>query len=377
MARKRSNGSGTIQKVSNGVWRGRVMDGYKPDGSKNIVSFYAPTKGEVQALIRNYWFEHPEEDDAEEENIQLPTFAEWADSWYAQYKTQVQPSTYCNYKYTLAILKAYFQEQKLIEIKPVDVTKFHSHLLSLNKSKSSVSKCRAMLIQILDFAEANELVPYNAARKAMAIKIVPTLDFLEDSDGKKDAFTEQEQEILAANLPDNVVGHTIRLMLGTGLRAQEMLALTPKDIAADCSSISVSKAIKTVDGSPTLGPTKSKKGRRVVPIPENYRKDARYLIDHSGKPYIWTSRRKNGLYDVGAFRRRYYNALKAIPGVRPLSPHCCRHTYVSNLAKRGVSLHVIANLVGHSKISTTCDVYVHTDLSTLTDAVSVLNNTNH
>ena len=292
MAGKRSNGNGTIKKLPSGNWRGQIMDGYRDDGKRKVISFTCKTKAEVMDKIRWYWQEKENPPPKEDESVH---FTAWADFWYAQYKTQVQPSTYSNYKYTLAILKAYFQEQKLIDIMPVDVTRFHSHLLSLNKSKSMVSKCRAMLIQILDFAEANELVPYNAARKAMAIKIVPTLDFLEDSDEKKDAFTEQEQEILDANLPDNVVGHTIRLMLGTGLRAQEMLALTPKDIAADFSSISVSKAIKTVDGSPTLGPTKSKKGRRVVPIPENYRKDARYLIDHSGKPYIWTSRRKNGL----------------------------------------------------------------------------------
>ena len=375
MAKRRSNGSGTFQKISNGVWRGKIMDGYKPDGSKNIVSFYAPTRGEVQTLIRNYWFEHEEAAEDEEEKKSLPTFSEWADSWYAQYQTQVQPSTYCNYKYTLAILKAYFRDQVLIEIKPVDVTKFHSHLLSLNKSKSSVSKCRAMLIQILDYAEANELVPYNAARKAMAIKIVPTLDYLESNEHAKDAFTEREQALLEANLPDNIVGHTIRLMLGTGLRTQEMLALTPKDIAADCSSLTVYKAIKTVNGSPTLGPPKSNRGRRSVPIPEDYRKDAQYLLDHSGKPYIWTSRRKNGLYDVGSFRRRYYNTLRAIPGVRLLSPHCCRHTYISNLEKKGVPMEQIARLAGHSRTTTT-DAYVHVDMTTLSNAVSVLNHTN-
>lgn len=304
MKKKRSNGSGTIQKVSNGVLRGTIMDGHRPDGKPNRVSFYAPTKGEVQALIRNYWFEHPEEEVAAEE-ISIPTFTEWADAWYAQYKTQVQPSTYCNYKYTLAILKAHFQDRKLADLKPVDVTQFHNHLLNMNKSTSLVSKCRTMLIQILDFAEANELVPYNAARKAMAIKIVPTLDYQEGSESQKDAFTDKEQAILEESLPDNVVGHTIRLMLGTGLRTQEMLALTPKDFSADCSTLTVSKAIKTVNSSPTLGPPKSKKGRRVVPIPEDYRKDARYLLDHTGKPYIWTSKRENGLYDVGSFRRRY------------------------------------------------------------------------
>ena len=45
---KRGNGDGSISRLPNGKWRGQVMDGYKPNGKRNIVSFTAPTKGEVQ-----------------------------------------------------------------------------------------------------------------------------------------------------------------------------------------------------------------------------------------------------------------------------------------------------------------------------------------
>lgn len=371
--KRRSNGAGTIQKIAPGLWRGQIMDGYKADGKKNIISFTAPTKGEVQDMIRSYWFNR--EENAEVEPDETPaskTFSEWADAWYADYRTQVQPSTYANYKYTLEALKAYFKEVPLASIKPMDVNAYHNFLLNSSKSKSYVTKCRAMLIQILDAAEANEFIGSNPARKANAIKVVPELNFDVDEEGKKDAFTDQEQAILRDALPDNMVGHTIKLMLGTGLRTQEVLALTPEDIAEDGSSIHIYKAIKTVNGTPTLGPPKSKKGRRRVPVPEDFREDAKYLCEHSGKPYIWTSRRKNGLYDIGSFRRRYYHAIKQLPGVRPLSPHCCRHTYVSNLEKKGVPMEQIARLAGHSRITTT-DGYLHTDMATLSNAVAVLN----
>ena len=32
-------------------------------------------------------------------------FSLWADEWYEEYRLQVQPSTYSNYKYTLRILR--------------------------------------------------------------------------------------------------------------------------------------------------------------------------------------------------------------------------------------------------------------------------------
>lgn len=371
MAKKKVNGKGSVKKLPSGTWRGQVMDGYRPDGRKNIINFSAPTKGEVQAMIRNYWFSQEEKSKHNlNHSISLTSFSEWAETWYSSFKNQVQASTYCNYRYTLNVLINYFQNRAIEEIKPMDVNEFHDFLLSSSFSRSYVTKCRAMLIQILDAAEANEIIGSNPARKAKGIRKFPTLE--EESVCKKDSFSDAEQKILRNCLPDNMTGHTIRVMLGTGIRTQEVLALQPADIAEDGSTISISKAIKTVNGGPTLGPPKSKKGRRIVPVPEDYRSNALYLKHNAGKPYIWTSKRENGLFDVGAFRRRYYTVIKQIAGVRPLSPHCCRHTYISNLEKRGVPMEQIARLAGHSNITTT-DGYLHTDIATLSAAVSVLN----
>ena len=371
MAKKKANGAGSVKKLPSGSWRGQIMDGYRPDGKKNVINFTAPTKGEVQMMIRNYWFTRDDQPKPEPEPEEVKTpFTQWADTWYADYQTQVQPSTYCNYQYTLKVLKNYFGTKAVEDIRPMDVNKFNDFMLNSSMSKSYVTKCRSMLIQILDAAEANEIINSNPARKSKAVKVLPTLEDEEES--KKDAFSDEEQELLRKYLPDNMTGNTIRVMLGTGTRTQEVLALLPEDIAEDGSTISITKAIKMVNGGPTLGPPKSKRGKRIIPVPEDYRSYALYLRAHSGKPYIWTSKRENGLFDIGSFRRRYYRAIKKIPGIRPLSPHCCRHTYISNLEKKGVPMEQIARLAGHSRISTT-DGYVHTSMATLADAVAVLN----
>ncbi len=206
--------------------------------------------------------------------------------------------------------------------------------------------------------------------------VEPVTSLDDEEESKKDAFTEDEQQFLNNSPPNNMDGHSIRLMLGTGMRTQELLALTPSDIAEDGSSIAITKAIKTVNGSPTLDLPKSKRGKRIIPVPEDYRASAIFLRTHSGKPYIWTFRRKNGLFDVGVFRKRYYRVISSIPGVRRLSPHCCCHTYISNLEKNGIPMEQIARLAEHSRITTT-DGYLHTDLATLSNAVSTLNQSNH
>ena len=105
-----------------------------------------------------------------------------------------------------------------------------------------------------------------------------------------------------------------------------------------------------VNGVPQLGPPKSVRSRRTIPIPEQFCPYVRYLREHSGTPYVWTCSGGNPLYGVGSFRRRFYTALKNVGQVRKLSPHCCRHTYVTMLQANGVPMETIAALTGHSDI---------------------------
>lgn len=42
-----------------------------------------------------------------------------------------------------------------------------------------------------------------------------------------------------------------------------------------------------------------------------------------------------------------------------ISPHVCRHTYCSNMAKSGMNPKTLQYLMGHSDISVTMNVYTH------------------
>lgn len=367
MAGKRANGEGSIRQLPSGQWYAQIMDGYNLDGSRNMVYFKAYKKSEVVGQIREYW-KRRESGAVPSSDIQ---FSEWAEIWYADHQSQVQPSTFRGYQYTLKVLNDYFGKREMQKIKPMEITAFFDYMKRASYSNSYMQKCKSMLIQIFDAAEANEVTTSNPARKAKIKRTVPTL-YDDSKDQKKDAFTAAEVQVLKTKLRDDLAGNSILTMIGTGLRAQELLALQPGDIAMDGSSITVNKAIKMVGGVPLLGPPKSERSKRVVPVPEDYRKHTLYLRYYGGKKYIWTSHRESGLYDVGVFRKRYYKALQDIPNVRKLSPHCCRHTYVSALEQHGVPMEQIARLAGHAYVATT-DRYLHVDNVTLANAVSVLN----
>ena len=363
MSRKRSHGEGSAWKLKNGTWRGQLMDGFTDEGKKNIVCFSGCTKGEVLDKMRQYR-------DQAAQNIRPNremTVSDWGEQWYGDYATQVQSSTYVGYRFTLDIIKMRMGKMKLCDVLPQDVTRVQNALAAEGRSLSQIRKVRTMLIQMFDSADDNGLVARNPARRAKTPK---------DKNGtlsaprqRKDAFTGEEIALLREQLPQDLLGHSIRFMLGTGLRVQELLALTSEDISEDGSTVTINKAVKTVNGRSRLGPPKSKSSYRTIPVPETYRTSARYLRTHGGKTAIWES--KGEAYGVSAFRQRYYRALAQIDGVRRLAPHCCRHTYVSELQAKGVSIELIAKLAGHTKIDTTV-WYAHTSLNTLVGAVSVL-----
>ena len=297
------------------------------------------------------------------------TLGVWGDIWYADYRSQVQPSTYYSYQYTLQIIKKWLGDAPLPDILPIHINSFMTALLESGYGMSQIRKCRTMLIQLFDSAEDNRLVSGNPARRA---KIIRDVDgSLSQPRYEKDAFTDEEIEIMERELPNDLLGNSIRLLLNTGLRVQELIALAPEDIAEDGSEINVNKAIKMVGDVPHLGLPKSKNSIRSVPVPEHIRKCALFLKKHGGKTLIWSLPGRNPYYSVRCFRRRYCNALRDLDGVRCLSPHCCRHTYVTRLQANGVPLELIALLVGHSDITTT-DAYAHTSMQTLAKAVSTL-----
>lgn len=368
MAIKRANGEGSIRQLPSGKWYGQIMDGYQLSGKKNIVGFTGYKKADVIQQIREYW---KQRDEGALPSQHMP-FDRWADVWYEDYKTQVQPSTYSGYRYTLNCLKSFFGTKELQKIKPLEIGSYFDYLIQVGYSQSYITKCRAMLIQIFDLAETNEIIATNPARKAKIRRLANVYSRREQY-SSKDAFSEKEIVCMKAKLHDDLLGNSILLMIGTGMRTQELLALTRADISMDGSMITINKAIKLVNGRPQLGPPKSERGNRVIPIPWEYRKHAIFLRIYGGQQFIWESQREDRLFDPGVFRKKYYAMLRELPEVRVLSPHCCRHTYVSLLEKRGVPMEQIARLAGHTKISTT-DGYLHTDQATLAAAVECLNN---
>ena len=359
MGRKRPNGEGTIRKRPNGLWEFQVMVGYQVDGRRKLKSFYARTQREAKEKGRHYL----DQLEVQPQLVGEMLFQDWADLWYAGLDGQVSDSTYIGYQFTLKLLKGYFGTMPLDTIKAVHVEAFLREMQQSGKSHSYLTKLRGMLYQILKKAEANELIRRNPVSVADKVKSL-------DHSSKKDSFTAAEITTMVNCLPDDRLGWSIRLMLGTGMRTQELLALEPKHIEEDGSCIHIRQAVTMVKGTPKIGPPKTKTSYRDIPVPEKLRPYAVKLRD-SRRQYIWHGD-KTPVINPSVFRKHYAKAIQALPDVRYLSPHCCRHTYVSQLQAVGVGIETIQSLSGHADVDMT-EHYLHVQRDVKENAVNQLN----
>ncbi len=353
---RRSNGEGSIRK-RNGKWICEVMQGYRADGRRNIIYLQGKTKKEVLAQYQKM---RRDQEDGLDTSANY-TFGEWADIWFDSHKDNISQTTAQSYAYTLRRLKDAFGERPLRSIKPFDIERYLKELRKEGLSDSYLAKTRGMLYQIYHKAEANDLVRKNPARFAEKMRSTGVRE-------RKDAFTAEEISLMMEDLSFDRVGHGIRLLIGTGMRTQELLGLEPRHIAEDGSTIHIEQALQQVRGTVAVGPPKSRDSYRIIPVPRELWASAKYLRDNAPGKYIWEVGKPGQPCNPSWFRDKFKAALRAIDGVRVLTPHSCRHTYVSQLQALGVDLPTIQSLVGHADIDMT-QHYLHVQSPVRMDAV--------
>lgn len=359
MSKRRSNGDGLLRKRSDGRWESRLTIGLHPDGKPKYKYFYGATQKAVKEQVKNY--QDDLDDGLSETDI---CFQEWSKIWFDGYQGQVSAVTYESYKYTIRVLDRFFGKMMLRDIKAYHVEKFLQKEKNNGRASSSVAKLRGMMYQIMNKAEANDLIRKNPVRFADKMR--------RDAMVKpKDSFTEEEVQALMEHLPTDKIGMGIRVLLGTGMRCQELLALEPMHVESDGSVIHVRQAVKQVKGTVSIGPPKTHDSIRDIPIPTEIRPYVIAMRSMSGETYIWQSERVNRPINPSNFRDKFKAAISSVEGVRLLTPHSTRHTYVSQLQAQGVAIETIQALVGHAEIDMT-EHYLHVQNKVKENAVEKL-----
>lgn len=163
------------------------------------------------------------------------------------------------------------------------------------------------------------------------------------------------------------------LILNSGLRINEAVALTWSDINFDTQKITVQRSIDQVSGK--IVRPKTQKSIRRVDLPDVFtarlkqyraRQDAGEILKN--EPWLFPvthtpcdpngSERPPVLNDRNFSQREWHPALATISPMR-FGMHALRHLYASKLLAKGAALKYVSSQLGHTSAAFTMTQYIH------------------
>jgi len=248
----------------------------------------------------------------------------------------------------------------LRSVKPRHIEAWVTGLRSKGLSSSTVRQIYTVLRAILDTAVRDDLLARNPAAALTRPKV----------EKREAAYLVPDQiRTLLVAAEGSRYAALFGLLVNTGLRRGEALALHWTDIDLEERILRVRGTLSRVDGNLVVTTTKTERSRRSVPLSSaaveilrGVRARQRAERLHAGSQWVQTPYAFTTELGEPCDPRNALRALKAASakaGLPGIGLHTLRHSAASVMLSAGVPLKVVSDLLGHSGISVTADVYGH------------------
>jgi integrase len=360
MTPRRSNHEGSIyQRKSDGLWMGVAHVGYDTSGKPLRKYVSSKKRPEVVKQLKELRRKIDDGRILKEDGVTVSElFGRWFDDVM---RHQIAPSTFSNYQTVVRMhILPILGRKKLVELAVSDVDKLLSLKTDGGLSSSTVRRIRAVLAQCLDQAIRWELVHRNVATLSRSPKMV-----------RHEGRTLSPEQ--ARHLLETLRGHhneaLYALMLSTGLRRGEALGLQWSDFDRSTGVLRVSRQLKREGSALVTTDTKTSLSRRAVNLPAPMLKT---LLEHEGRQTVQRGQLGSAWIDSGCIftssvgtpidPRNLYREFQKVcrnAGLGDWHPHELRHSAASLMLAQGVKIQVVSQVLGHSSIRMTADVYGH------------------
>lgn len=295
---------------------------------------------------------------------------------YLSTKTGAKHSTVANYNFVRNILKNEpFGEKKIAEIKTSDAKLFLIKMQSDGKGYSTVKTVRGVLRPAFQMAVDDDILNKNPFEFQLAGVVV------NDSHTRNAITKEQMRQFLKFVHDDNCYCkyyEVVYILFHTGMRISEFCGLTLRDIDLKKRIVNIDHQLqRTSDMRYVIESTKTNAGTRKLPITEDVARCFRTIIEDREPPqrekfidgyagFLFYDKDGNPLVAMH-WEHRFNNMVKRYNEIYRvqmpnITPHICRHTYCSNMAKLGMNPKTLQYLMGHSDIGVTLNTYTHLGL---------------
>lgn len=350
---RRSPGDGTIYQRPNGLW----CISLRVDGRRK--SFYSMSKRDAERKLRQAQAER-------QQGLLIMTPGQridaYLDSWLAYHVLpSVELTTFTSYRNNVRRALPYIGRYRLDRLRGQHLQQCYMELLERGLSPRTVAQVHRVLRRAMNQAVSAGLIARNPCKEATP----PRADRRD-----MNILTSGQVQHLIRGSSEHRLHALFVLLVTTGLRVGEATALTQADVDLETGRAVIRRTLRREAG----------KGMQFAEPKTDHSRRTVYLADgavRALRTHLWrqkTERLKagaawadeslifctetGGRLDPGSILSSLHRCLAtlSLPIIRT---HDLRHTAASLLLSDGVHPKVVQELLGHSSITITLDIYSH------------------
>lgn len=369
--RKRGQGEGSIYKRKDGRWNAVVNLGYQ-NGKLRRKYLYGKTRSEVADKLATELHNNQQGISVIPERQTVRQFLE---RWLTDcVKPSVRPATFISYDQQVRVHIAHqLGHIQLTKLSPQQIQAYMNDRLKAELSPKTVKYHLSILRMALGQALKWNLVARNAAMLVDPPRVAKY---------EVQAITPEQARIFLQAIQGDRLEALFTVALSLGLRRGEALGLRWADIDFQNRTLRVNQSLQRLEGRLQITELKTKSSRRILDLPETLINKLREHRTRQLEEKMLTGPhwQETGLVftsgigtpvDPRHVKRRLDPLLKKakLPHFRV---HDLRHFCASLLLAQGVPLKVVSDILGHSQIGITADLYTHVLPSLRKEAIDLM-----
>ena len=380
---RREKGMGCVSQRKDGTWTARVTLGVDSNGKRKVKALYGKTEREVKKKLKEFQQELIKNDYKE---IPKSSVKEYMSDWLLNTKqNELKPSSYDRLeetcKHQIYPFIGYYQIQELTSS---HIQRLINLLTEKGYSYSTIKKAYNALHSCFTLAYEREEIKKNLfvgiSLPKQAKKEVSDIVY----------FTEDEIKLIeSCSLSKYNTGKYkyengwyIIILLYTGLRIGELLALKWDSIDLQRKTLKVTGNLKQVKNRDRTSnksykiieqPPKTKAGNRIIPLANKVIEAFDYLEKNKKQNKFVVVTKNGNPVSARNIDRTFRQIIKATGIEKTCGVHSLRHTFASMLFKKGIDVKTVSEILGHSDVSITYNIYIHVIEEQKIAAIDLLN----
>ena len=347
-------------KRKDGLYSAYITVGKTPEGKPKRKYVYGKSINEVDKKLTELKMMYHKGIALENETM---TFQQLGELWFSINKSTKEYNTKDSIK---RILKNHIYPT-LGHLPLKYIKAYHIQELVNNKLQAGLTDTTRKMLNyiksILNMAVDNDFVLKNVANSIKLPKFKAK---------EKQILSQFEKEVIETVAKTHKYGDMILMFMYTGIRREELIPLSKKDINLNDSTISINKAIYFNPNQAVLKSTKNKDSR-IIPLLNKIRPILERRCNENDN-YLFTMSNGNMMSQT-SFREAIDSFKKACNiyidklnqnneekhSYISFTPHVFRHNFCSFLYFANVGIKEAQEIMGHHSSKMTLDIYTHLD----------------